>query len=210
MSFKEWLKSKKAERQAMPKIPLSFWYKFYLVLVLIISLSLVLLWPAELSALWFELWMLILKFLQTPIVFQLWWFVPFMFFVAWLGWLIVPVVDMPYPDRRLMWKRRDYNHDVIYFELWNGKTLMVDVQNLRKRGLRYTAKQPLECFQHGNTIICESSSLEITQSMQCWRQLDVTTSALKKCQDELARKKTSLTPKVLQEIGKAFRGGGEQ
>ena len=210
MRFTEWLKRKREERQAMPKIRLSFWYKFYLALVLIISLSLVLLWPTQLSALWFELWMLILKFLQTPITFQLWWFVIFVFLVARFGWYLVPVVDMPYPNRAVLWKRRHYNYDVIYFELWNGETLAIDIRNLRKKGLRYTALQPLNCGKHGNTTICESASLEITQNEVLWRQLQVEASARKKAEDELARRKARLTTKELQEIGKAFRGGEKE
>lgn len=210
MKFKEWLNRKREERQAMPKIPLSFWYKFYLVLVLIISLSLVLLWPTQLSALWFELWMLILKFLQTPITFQLWWFVIFVFLVARFGWYLVPVVDLPYPGMARMWKRRHYNYDEIYFEFWNGEGLKVDIRNLRKTGLRYTALQPLECGKHGNIYICESASLEITQNEVLWRQLQVEASARKKAEDELARRKTRLTSKELQEIGKAFRGGEKE
>lgn len=210
MKFTEWLKKKREERRATPKIPLSFWYKFYLVLVLIISLSLVLLWPTQLSALWFELWMLILKFLQTPIHFQLWWFIPFEFFVAWLGWLLMPIVDLPYPDRRVFWKRRHYRYDTIYFELWNGETLAVDIRNLRKKGLRYTAKRPLGCTKMGNTIICESENLEITQSEMCWQQLRIMAEAKKKAEDELARRKTRLTTKEIQEVGKAFHGGEKQ
>ena len=191
-------------------IKTSWWYYIFLIALLITTSWLVLLWPEQISALYFELWLLILQFLHTPIYFQMWWFIPTIFFTAWLGWFIIPSLEILSTRERKLYTRTWVEGDLRYFKLLNGSLYVLPKQAVVKRGLRWTTIAPLSRTPQGSYVVYQTSKLEVNESLMWKRVAESLIEELKKYRAEKERKETVLTLEELIELEKARHGGEKQ
>lgn len=188
------------------RAPTTIWYKIFIMLVVIATLSLVLLWPEQLSALWFEFLLLVLQFLHTPINFQLWWFIIIEFFVAWLGWFLFPSLEMPWNRARFIYLRSWEEGDNRIFRTTKGY-IVINRDIITKRGFRYTVMLPVTVTFEGNVMIAQTEDLEVSRSLMWQRVAEMLIDENKKLRAEIARKEKSLTLEEIIELEKAKSGG---
>ena len=201
------VKPKEKENQF---IKTSWWYYIFVAALFIATLGVALLWPEQISALWFEFWLLVLQFLHTPVIFQMWWFIPFVFLVAWVGWLFLPVVEIPTTNDRYFYLKTWEEGDLRYFKTWSGYLLTMHKNVPKRRGLRWTAQAPVSRTPQGTLIVYQTKNLEVNTSLMWKRVAESLIEELKKYRAEKERKETSLTLEELIEIEKARHGGGEK
>ncbi|AGB04085.1 hypothetical protein AciM339_0220 [Aciduliprofundum sp. MAR08-339] len=192
-------------------IKTSWWYYIFLIALLITTSWLVLLWPEQISALYFELWLLILQFLHTPINFQMWWFLIFVFIDAWVGWLTVPVIEIPSTKERKLYVRTWEEGGLRYFKLVNGLTYLMSKKKVVNRGLRWTVIAEVSRTPQGSYVVYQTKNLEVNQEIMWQRVAESLIEELKKYRAEKERKETTLTLDELIDLEKARHGrGGEE
>ena len=207
--IRDFFKPKPKERQNKI-IKTSWWYYIFLIALLITTSWLVLLWPEQISALYFELWLLILQFLRTPIHFQMWWFLPFVFFVAWLGWFIVPTVEILSTKERKLYIKTWEEGGLRYFRILGGSIYVMSRKVVSRRGLRWTTIAPVFRTPQGSYVVYQTKELEVNESLMWKRVAESLIEELKKYRAEKERKETVLTLEELIELEKARHGGEKQ
>ncbi len=191
-------------------IKTSYWYYLFVVALFIATLGVALLWPEQISALWFEFWLLVLQFLHTPVIFQMWWFIPFVFVVAWLGWLFMPVVEIPWVEDSYFYRKTWEEGDLRYFRTFGGYTLVMHRKIVKRKGLRWRTQAPVSRTPQGTLIVYQTTKLEVNTSLMWKRVAESLIEELKKYRAEKERKETSLTLEELIKIEQARHGGGEK
>ena len=199
---------KPKQKQAMELT--SLWYYVFVAVIIILALSLALLWPEQLSALWFEFWLLVLQFLRTPIHFQMWWFIPFVFFVAWLGWFTVPTIEILSTKERFLYRRTWIEGDLRYFRTVRGYLIALHKDAIVSRGLRWTIKVPVFKTAQGTLLVYQTKNLEVNTSLMWKRVAESLTEELKKYRAEKERKETIVTWEQYIEALKAKHGGEKE
>ncbi len=197
----------KQQKKDVKVVSTSFWYKLFVAVLVIATLGVALLWPEQISALWFEFWLLVLQFLHTPVIFQMWWFIPFVFVVAWLGKYFFPAVDIPTSDASFIYYKSHDEGQLRFFNLVNGHILVVAKKYVKKKWIRWQTLVPLNLSYRGRYIVAETAKLEVTETIHLQNLLKAEIEHNKKLESELARKETRLSKDEWIELEKARHGG---
>ena len=200
----------KPKKKEVKMVKTSFWYKLFLAVLIIATLWVALLWPEQISALFFEMNLIVLQFLHTPINFQMWWFIIFVFFVAWFGKYAFPSLDVLSADKSWIYYNTHEEGGLRYFKLIGGYQLVVAKDAVKRRGLRWITQYKLSCTYFGNTIVCQTEKMEVTTSLMWKREAESLMEENAKLRAEQERKETSVEFNQLIELEKARHGGEKQ
>lgn len=204
--FREFFKLRPKEQKR--KLPLSYWIVVFILGLLLLNFALLL--PQQISALWFELELLVIQFLRNPIVLQTWEFIVLFFIVAWIGKFVMPVIDIPATKEShfYIWRREEGG--ITFFRMLNGKELAFDAGGLDRKLLRWQVFWPVNRIPQGNVILYETAELEVSSALMWMRYAEATTNELATLYAEKERRETTLTfDQHLADISARSRGDEE-
>ena len=200
----------KPKKKENKYIKTSYWYYFFVVIIIILTLSVALLWPEQISALWFEFCLIILQFLHTPIVFQMWWFILIIFLTAWLGWYLFPTLEVLSSDKGFIYYKWHDEGPLLYFNLLGGYQFVIMKSEIKRKGLRWTTLVPVNLTYQGNLIVAQTAKLEVTESLHWKNYAESLVEVLKKYRAELEHRNVELPLDAYLQIEKARHGGEEK
>jgi len=202
--FREYFRPKPKEK----KQPLPLSYYFIIAVLSLLILNFALLLPPQLSALFFEFELLVLQFLMNPITMQTWAWIIFAFVAAWLGWFLMPVVEIPqtHESRFYVWRREEGSD--MYFRTLSGKELVMNVKAAKRKLLRWTVTWPVSRMPQGSKIIVyETEKMEVSTELKFKRYAEMLAEEIAHLYAEKSRSETRLSLEEVIAILKAKHGG---
>ena len=204
--LRNFLKPKHKEEKR--HLPLSYW--IVIVLIGVLLLNFVFLFPPQLSALFFESELWLIQFLRMPVITQMWEFIFYSLIIAWIGWYIMPVIEIPWTNESHFYTRRSVQNGVVFFTMLNGMKIAVSMDVLKKRVKRWMVIAPVDRNIQGDIIVYETKNLEITTSLQWMRYAASLAEVLSKLYAAMERKELNIPKGDAIDLIKAMRGGEEK
>ncbi len=204
--FREFFKPKPKEK----KQPLPWTYYFFIIVITILLLNFAFLLPPQLSALWFESELLVIQFLKNPITLQTWAFFILFFIIAWVGWYMMPVVDIPSTSESHFYTWRREEGGVVFFRMLNGREMAIDRGALKRRLLRWNVYWPVGRMPQGDIVVYETEELEISSALMWMRYAHAAVEEVARLYAEKEGKETHLTFDQALAIIKARLRGEEE
>ena len=164
--LKELLKSKPKIKDRRP----SWLFKLFLFLLFLAALNFALLFPPQLSALFFQLELMTLQFFNYAIIMHRWELLVLLALFALFGTYISPTIYIPAAGKHgktYIYSRSWKEGDILWLRLLNGYHMAVNHSVITKKGLRYTIMGKVETEIYGNVMEVQTEALEVDISLNC-------------------------------------------
>ena len=201
--FREYFKPKPKEKKQ--PLPASYWFLLIVLSLLILNFALLL--PPQLSALWFELQLLVIQFFRNPITLQTWAFIVVLFITAFIGWYSLPVVEIPNTNDSYIYTYRWEEGSMVFFRTLTGKIIIMNKKVPKRKLLRWIVVYPVSRNPQGRTITYETDSMEVSAELKYKRYAEALAEEIAHLYAEKERSETRLSIDEVLEIIRAKHGG---
>ena len=184
MSLKDMLKPKIRTKPYRP----SWLFLFFLMLILLAALNFSLLAPPQLSALLFQIEIMILQFFNFYVLLHRWELLIIILIFAALGIYLTPSIYIPNMGKHgknFYYRRSWRENDILWLRLWSGYYMAVNYSVVTKKGLRYTVMGEVETEIYGNVIEVQTEALEVDISLTHERRINLLEEYIAKLEYEL-------------------------
>ena len=184
MSLKDMFKPKVKRKERRP----SWIFKVFIALILLAALNFAMLTPPALSALFFQLELMTLQFLNYDVLMHRWELFLIILICGAIGIYATPGVHIPAQGKHgktYYYIRSWRENDLLWFKLWSGYYLAINYSVVTKKGLRYTVMGKVEIERYGNIIEVQTEALEVDISLTHERRINLLEEYIAKLEYEL-------------------------
>ena len=191
------------------KEPPTYLIKLFLILLVIAALNFALLFPMQISALFFQLEIMLLQFLNFYISLHRWEIALLIIISAIFGIYAIPAVHIPIGakyGKSYLYYRTWTEYGLRWFRLLNGYYMAVNQQLTVKKGLRYTVIGNVEIETNGNIKAVQTRALEVDKEIIAIERNRLLMNYITKLEHQI---KTSGLIVTKEEAIKLMKRGGE-
>lgn len=187
----------------------SFLFAIFAISLAILVLNLAMLFPAQLTTLFYMMELMILQHFNYPVYLQRWELYILMIFAAVFGYNLLPILHAPSEGMSRVYFYSWVEGDTRFFRTLGGYVQVnKDFVDRSRMGARWTVVGDVSTYYEGNVLVLQTKEMEVTKS-NIWKRTALAYAKyVADLEDAMKNGPDLMSTEEMKGILRAMKGGG--